>query len=38
MMEHHEYVFVDTIASTTYRASTGKTVTVSAANMSVTYA
>jgi alkaline phosphatase D len=33
-----EYVFVDTIASTTYRASTGKTVTVSAANMSVTYA
>jgi alkaline phosphatase D len=33
-----EYVFVDTIASTTYKASTGKTVTVSAANMSVTYA
>ena len=32
-----EYVFVDTIASTTYTASTGKTVTVSATNMSVSY-
>jgi len=33
-----EYVFVDTIGSTTYTASTGKTVTVSATDMSVTYA
>ena len=32
-----EYVYVDTIKSTTYVASTGKTVTVSA-DMSVTYA
>ena len=32
-----EYVFVDTIASTTYTASTGKTVTVSATDMSVSY-
>jgi len=33
-----EYVFVDTIKSTNYVATTGKTVTVSAADMSVTYA
>jgi alkaline phosphatase D len=33
-----EYVFVDTIASTTYTASTGRTITVNAADMSVTYA
>jgi alkaline phosphatase D len=33
-----EYVFVDTILSATYAATTGKTITVSAANMSVTYA
>jgi len=33
-----EYVYVDTIKSTTYVASTGKTVTVSAADLSVTYA
>jgi alkaline phosphatase D len=33
-----EYVFVDTIASANYVASTGKTVTVSATDMSVTYA
>jgi len=33
-----EYVFVDTIASTAYTPTVGKTVTVSAANMSVTYA
>jgi alkaline phosphatase D len=32
-----EYVFVDTIASTTYTAATGKTVTVSATDMSVSY-
>jgi alkaline phosphatase D len=32
-----EYVFMDTIKSTTYAATTGKTVTVSAADMSVTY-
>ena len=32
-----EYVFVDTIVSTTYAASTGKTVTVSATDMSVSY-
>ena len=32
-----EYVYVDTIKSTTYVASTGKTVTVSA-DMTVTYA
>jgi alkaline phosphatase D len=33
-----EYVFVDTIASTAYTPTVGKTVTVSAANMAVTYA
>jgi alkaline phosphatase D len=33
-----EYVFVDTIASTTYTPTVGKTVTVSATDMSVTYA
>ncbi|MCX7242082.1 MAG: alkaline phosphatase D family protein [Burkholderiales bacterium] len=33
-----EYVFVDTIKSTTYAATTGKTVIVSAADMSVSYA
>jgi alkaline phosphatase D len=33
-----EYVFVDTITSTTYVASVGKTMTVSAADLSVTYA
>jgi alkaline phosphatase D len=33
-----EYVFVDTIKSTTYVASVGKTMTVSAADLSVTYA
>ena len=32
-----EYVFVDTITSTQYTPSVGKTVTVSAANMSVAY-
>ncbi|MFM6989875.1 MAG: alkaline phosphatase D family protein [Rhodoferax sp.] len=32
-----EYVFVDTIASTSYTPTVGKTVTVSAADMSVTY-
>lgn len=32
-----EYVFVDTIASTIYTAATGKTVTVSATDMSVSY-
>ncbi len=33
-----EYVFVDTIASTTYTPTVGKTVTVSATDLSVTYA
>jgi alkaline phosphatase D len=33
-----EYVYVDTIKSTTYAASTGKTITVSAVDMSVSYA
>jgi alkaline phosphatase D len=33
-----EYVYVDTIKSTSYVASTGKTITVSAADMAVTYA
>jgi len=33
-----EYVFVNTIASTTYTASTGQTVTVSATDMSASYA
>jgi alkaline phosphatase D len=33
-----EYVYVDTIKSTSYAATTGKTITVSAADMSVTYA
>ncbi len=33
-----EYVFVDTIKSTNYVASVGKTMTVSAADLSVTYA
>ena len=33
-----EYVFVDTIASTTYTPTIGKTVTVSATDLSVTYA
>jgi alkaline phosphatase D len=33
-----EYVFMDTVNSTTYTATTGKTVTVNAADMSVTYA
>jgi alkaline phosphatase D len=33
-----EYVFVDTIKSTTYSVSTGKSVTVNAADMSVNYA
>jgi len=32
-----EYVFVDTITSTLYTPSVGRTVTVSAANMSVAY-
>jgi alkaline phosphatase D len=32
-----EYVYLDTIKSKTYAAATGKTVTVSAADMSVTY-
>jgi len=33
-----EYVYVDTIKSTTYAATTGKTITVNAADMTVTYA
>ncbi len=33
-----EYVYVDTIKSTAYKASTGKTVTVSATDLAVTYA
>jgi alkaline phosphatase D len=33
-----EFVFVNTISSTTYTATTGKTVTVNAADMSVAYA
>ena len=32
-----EYVYVDTIKSTSYVATTGKTITVSAADMTVTY-
>lgn len=33
-----EYVYVDTIKSTSYAATVGKTITVSAADMTVTYA
>jgi hypothetical protein len=32
-----EYVFMDSIKSTTYVATTGKTVAVNATDMSVTY-
>jgi alkaline phosphatase D len=33
-----EFVYVDTIKSTSYQATTGKTITVNAADMTVTYA